>query len=353
MKRLRRLCVALMTAFVAGTPTWAQFGPNLLAEGDFEAGLQGWQAAVSGAQAAAAGLTVDDGQAKVGARSLKFTVPKEGGVSATSPVAPVEGGKVYLYSFWFCSEGFSKTGLFAGCNAQYSLTWLNAEGKVVGSVGVGLSYGEVPAWRFMARTVRAPAEATGMRANYAVTVNAEGIPSRLWLDRVQLRALSGAPAPGGKVWVFRAADGFYDQGAFRRVADDDTGSGFAVIGATRFQNKPSYLSGGMYTRALPAGQFQVTYRVKAAEIATETEPLLSWDINTDLIGHLAAGNILTTDFRQPGAYQDFTFDFVKPPNVRWVDFRAFWQGGVTTWIDTITVREVRLFTDADNQALMD
>jgi len=343
----------MLVAAFGAVPALAQFGPNLLPDGDFEETPLAWQTAVSGAQAAAAGVAAEEAQAKVGARALKFSVPREAAAGATSPVAPVEGGKVYLYSFWFRSEGFSKTGLFAGCNAQYSLTWLDAEGKVVGTVGVGLPYEEVPEWRFMARTVRAPVEATGMRARYAVSVDANGVPSTLWLDRVQLRALSGQLPEGGKAWVFRVADGFYDQGAFRRVADDDTSSGFAVIGTTRFQNKPSYLAGGMYTRVLPAGQFQVTYRAKVAEVAAETKPLLSWDINTDLIGHLAAGTILTTDFRQSGAYQDFTFDFVKPANVQWVDFRAFWQGGVTAWIDTITVREVRLFTEADNQALMD
>ncbi|OHB82521.1 MAG: hypothetical protein A2V98_17825 [Planctomycetes bacterium RBG_16_64_12] len=319
----------------------------------FEEGMSGWQPSVNDPSHVGAAVTVDRTQAKHGAQSLKIGLPAESRAAATSPPAPVRGGQDYLLSFWYRCEGFSETGNYAGVNLQYVVNWLDAEKKPVGAGGMGLSYGAVPEWRFMTRMYLSPQEAAFVALTFPMSVNDKGRPSRFWLDDVQLRAWPGEPKPGAKTWVFRVADGTYQQDLFRRVADDDTATGFAVLANPRFNDKPGYLAANLYTRAIPPGQYRALYRLKIAEIPAEPQALLAWDLNTDSVGFLNAGTIGTAAFKQAGAYQDFVVRFVLPPGVAWIDPRLTWNGGVATWIDTITVVEEKTFTQDDVDFLME
>jgi hypothetical protein len=238
-------------------------------------------------------------------------------------------------------------------NLQYVITWLDRERKPVGTGGMGLSYGAVPRWRFMVQMLTPPPGAASMRMSFPMSVNEQGRPSRCWIDRIRLRPWPGQPKPGGKTWTFHAADGHFQQDLFRRVADDDTATGFAVLANPRFQKKPGYLAGGLYTRELPPGQYRAVFRLKAAAAPAEAPPVLAWDVNTDAIGFLSAGAIRPAQFRQPGAYQDFAARFVLPPGVQWVDPRLTWNGGSAVWIDTITLVEEKAFAGEDVKAFMD
>ena len=159
---------------------------------------------------------------------------------------------------------------------------------------------------------------------------------------------------GGKTIRFHiGTQGYFSQELFRKVWDDDADDGFAAIANTRFVSKAGYLAGGMYTRLLSPGVYRVTFRVKVGNIPTEPKSILQWDINTADTGKLRDGMLYSNDFTAEKVYQDFTYRFVVVPSSAWVDFRAYWLASVTTWIDTITVSEEKIFTGDDLKMLLE
>lgn len=352
----KALALTLFLLLTAGLAA-AQEPANVLPNGDFEDGLAGWTPGVNDAKKLGAAVALDEAQAKHGAKSLKISLPGgPSGASAGSPLARVQAGQEYLLTFWFRSEGFSDTDLFAGVNLQFALSWLDAEKKPVpGPGGAGLAYGAVPQWRFICKLYRVPAGAAFVAISYNMSCDEKGRASATWFDRVQLRPWPGEPKPDGKTWTYRVSEGAYDSSLFRRVADDDTPTGFAVIANPKFMARPGYLMGGLYLRTLPPGQYRAVFRLKIAEIPAEPKNLLSWDLNSSALGFLNAGAISTADFQKAGVYQDFTERFVFPPKQGtgdyFVDPRVSWPGGITTWADTVTIVEEKTFTPEDIKVL--
>ncbi len=331
----------------------AQFAESVLPNGDFEEGLEGWGVSVSDAKNLGVAVIADETQAKHGARSVKMTLPGgPSGATVSSAPAPVQGGQYYLVTFHFRSEGFSETGLFAGVNLQYTLNWSDAENKPVpGPGGAGLTYGEVKEWRFRCTLFRAPEGATSVRMGLAMSCDDKGRASSAWFDRIQIRPWTAQAAPEAKSTVYNVSDGVFDAGRYRRVADDDTATGFAVIANPKFGMERGYLAGGLYLRTLPPGQYRVIFRLKVGEIPAEPQGLLQWDLNTATMGYLNAGAISTAEFQKAGVYQDFAYPFVLPPEAGFVDPRVVWNGGTVTWIDTITVVQERVYTEEEVKAL--
>ncbi len=352
---MNRYLLIASFALVLTAGAYAQFAESVLPNGSFEEGLAGWTLSVTDAQGLGAKITEDPAQAKHGARSAQLDLP--GGpstASLASPLTPVEGGKDYLLTFYFRSEGFSDTNLFAGVNLQFTLTWLNGEKKPVpGPGGAGLAYGAVPDWRFMCKLYHAPAEAAFMALSYRMSCDEKGRPSSAWFDRVQLRPWPGGAGEALNTWVYRVSEGTFNRNVYRRVADDDTPTGFAVIANPEFMTNSGYLAGGLYLRTLVPGQYRAIFRLKAGELPAEPQTLLSWDLNTASMGKLNAGTISTADFRQAGVYQDFSVRFVLPPDAQFVDPRVAWSGAVTTSVDTITIVQEKEYTPEDLKALMD
>ncbi|NUQ65426.1 MAG: hypothetical protein HUU20_23405 [Pirellulales bacterium] len=326
--------------------------PDVMHNGGFEEGMGGWQPSVDDPKAVGAAVTIDPSKAREGGKSLKISLPGPSSAGIASSPAPVKSGRDYLLSFWYRSEGFSETGVYAGVNLQYVLTWLDTMGKPVGTAGAGLSYGAVPQWRFMVSMLTVPSGAAAVQIRFPMSVNESGRPSCFWLDDVRLRAWPGEPNPGGRAWRFAVSEGHYQQDLFRRVADDDTASGFAVLANPRFTKKPGYLAANLYTRVVPPGQYRAVFRLKLGEIPAAASAALGWDINTDSIGHLSAGSISTAAFQQAATYQDVAVRFVLPPGVTWIDPRLTWNGQTATWVDTVTIVEEKVFAQEDVDALM-
>ncbi len=348
-----RVVALLVVSGTIAASAHAEGPVNLLSNGGFEEGISGWQVSVADPGKRGAAVTVDAGQARQGEKSLCLTLPGIGQASAGSPLAPVRPGEDYLFTFWYRSDGFSESGLYAGVNVQYVVHWLDADRKPLGTDGSGLAYGAVPEWRFMVRMFRPPPGTAFVSVTFPMSVVEGGRPSRFRLDDARWRAWPSVPGQGGKSWVFHVADGTFQQDLFRRAADDDTESGFAVVANPRFGRTPGYLAGNLYTRELPPGQYRAVFRLKVAEVPRTPEKLLSWDVNTDHLGALAAGTIGADAFAAPGVYQDVSVRFVVPPGVAWVDPRLTWHGGPATWIDTITLVAEKAFTADDIKALLD
>ena len=348
----RQVTAALIVLFSSANLAAAQPQPNLIHNGDFEQGLAGWAPSLNDPRGVGAALTSDASTSREGGRSLQIRLPGPSGAAMTSPPASVQAGQDYLLSFWYRSEGFSATDAYAGVNLQYVLTWLDANRQPVGTGGMGLSYGAVPEWRFTVSLLTVPANATAVQIGFPMSVNETGRSSRFWLDDVRLRAWPGEPKPGGQTWRFSVAEGGYQQNLFRRVADDDTASGFAVLANPRFQTQPGYLAANLYTRVLPPGQYRAVFRLKSGEIPAGSRTLLTWDINTDSTGYLSAGSIDTAVFQRPAEYQEVPVRFVLPPGVAWIDPRLTWNGHAATWVDTVTIVEEQVFAQEDVDALM-
>jgi hypothetical protein len=350
----RNLVVLALTTLLAAGAALAQFPESVLPNGDFEEGLTGWTPSVNDAKKLGVAVTVDETQAKHGAKSLKITLPGgPSGASVGSPASPVQGGQQYLVTLYFRSEGFSDTNLYAGVNLQYVLTWLDADKKAVGGGGAGLAYGAVKDWSFRCTLYRAPANAAFLAISFNMSCDEQGRASSAWFDRVQVRPWPEQALPAVKTWTYPVFEGAFDRDLFRRVADDDTATGFAVIANPRFMTKPGYLAGVLYLRALEPGQYRAVYRLKIGEIPAEPKGLLQWDLSTGGMGYLNSGAISTADFPKAGVYQDFAEPFVLPPDAQFVDPRVVWNGGITAWVDTITIVQEKVFTAEDLKALME
>jgi hypothetical protein len=354
----RNLTLLATLLLVTGGGAGAQFSPSVLPNGDFAAGPTGWSGSVNDAKNLGASVVAGPTLPPPAGPCLRLRLPAgPAAANAVSAPAPVAGGQLYLVTFYYRSEGFSDSDLYAGVTLQYGLTWLDADKKPVGDGGAGLSYGAVPDWRFLCALYRAPARAAFLTIAFRLYCDEKARASTAWFGRVQVRPWPEIPPPGGKTWVYPVPDGAFDHTLFRRVADDDTASGFAVIANPKFTTRRGNLVGGLYLRTLPPGAYRAIFRLKLGQLPAPPSALLSWDLNTGPIGALNRGVISTADFAQPGVYQDFTERFVLPPAIpgqdNFVDPRVYWNGGVTVWADTVTIFQEKIFTAEDLRALLD
>lgn len=160
-------------------------------------------------------------------------------------------------------------------------------------------------------------------------------------------ALAGAsPAKRSEnIRVLRIIDGYYQQDLFRKVADDDTDTGYAVMikqpGDSKTGHSPVDLTGRpavhCYIRDIAPGKYRVIFRLKIAEIPGKTVKVFSWDVHTGTAGILAAGSIDTAAFRQSRVYQNIEIPVVVPHGTDWIGPRLFWQGEITVWADSIII----------------
>jgi len=144
--------------------------------------------------------------------------------------------------------------------------------------------------------------------------------------------------------ILYATDGYYRQDLFRRVADDDTETGYAVL-----LNTPSNLTNraidtlssrpsvNCYIRKINPGRYRILFRLKIAEIPDQPGKILSWDVNTKSSGTLATGIIETSAFKQPLVYQDIEITVSVLRSMEWIEPRLFWNGGSAVWVDTISI----------------
>lgn len=173
--------VALLLAVLLPRIAFPQSRPNLVPNGSFEDALASWQCSVNDPKQVGAAVNLDSSRTREGNRSLKIQLAGPGSATATSPLAPVQAGQDYLLTFWYRSEGFSDTGLFAGVNLQYVLDWLDTDKKPVGTGGMGLSYGAVAEWRFMVSLLTAPPSTPGHESAFPCRLMRRvGLPSAGW-----------------------------------------------------------------------------------------------------------------------------------------------------------------------------
>ena len=91
------------------------------------------------------------------------------------------------------------------------------------------------------------------------------------------------------------------------------------------------LTWGQYTTEQPVGEYLVTFRLKVKN-NTRNKPVA--EINVDAFGNLngviTQKTLLADDFKQAGAYEDFSLRFVRPEEGK-LEFRVVYLGTSDLW----------------------
>ncbi|MHB9129456.1 MAG: glutamine amidotransferase [Armatimonadota bacterium] len=300
--------------------------------------------------------------------SFRMQLPKSGcGISLRSKPIPVEGGKQYLFSIGFRSEGFGAPRKYSGVDAYSGLDWLDAAGKFIARGDIIAFPYHALDWDLRDHFVTAPPGAgqlviTVNFSNNSEKVNKENIPSSLWLDGIQIRSYSPPPTPE---WALKPPDLIVEGGwSTARVIMPqpgslhmaggqwspivpDTKSTFGMVLASPPNVGRGMMCHSPYYMNPKAGLYRVVIRCKVQD-NTGKEKAGFMDIDSQFASQRAILNLYPKDFTAPDAFQEFPVDFVLRNQGYW-DFRVSTEGKQTFTVDSVKVFPVMLFTD--NQLL--
>jgi len=341
-------------------------GPNVATNASFETLNQegapsGWS--FSDHPQGCASVSVDVETVLTGKSSLKLELPDTGGVSVRSSSFAVEGGKQYLFSVGFRSEGFGPRGKYSGVSASVSVEWLDYAGKSVGrSRGVGFPYYGSP-WDLRDAFVEAPANAaraviTGSFGNNSRKVAGHNIPSTLWLDGVQFRLYTPPASPEWAMRkVVRIAEGGWESSAVKVyhlaglayaggkwgkiVTDPDSAYGTAVaspegVGKGIMAHSP-------YFRNPKPGLYRAVLRCKVAD--TERKEMAGcMDVASECASARALLNLHPRDFTAADTYQEFSLDFILRTPGWWL-FRVYTEGNQAFTADVVKIFPLKFLDD--------
>ncbi len=351
MRRFILLLLVLAGLFPAwaGTPVDPH---NLLPNGDFEqAGLppaQWWPSAAPGVD-----YTLTD-DALCGKQALKLTFAQAGNASIHSDPAPVVGGQDYLLTFWYRADGMSAKGSqYDGCAAVAYLQWLDDAGKPLKNSQFGLPYGAVADYRCATCVMPAPAGATKavFRLDVGVGKVYHGPQTSVYLDGVRLAKLAPPVMPATpKRWTYLNRQ---DGSGLRIVPDPDAEKGVAAFAEVGKVKNYVGLTWGQYTSEQPIGDYLAIFRVKVKD-NTVAKPVAVLSVSSfgALGGKLNEGReLLGTDFKQAGVYQEFPVRFIRPEDGI-LEFTVSFMGNTDLWFDKTTVVQLGVFsTDRDQAAI--
>ncbi|MHB9132571.1 MAG: hypothetical protein ACYDBB_15995 [Armatimonadota bacterium] len=308
---------------------------NQIPNGGFEAGMTGWTYTAS----AGCSVTADSTQAYEDLTSLKLDVPNQNAsASAYTGFFPVVGGQPVEANVWWRSTGFSRTSGYDNVSAAVYYYYYNAAQQNIGSFSIGLLYTPQANWRRYRRVFIPPANAAYMKITIGLNVYTGGLPSTLWIDKLEILPYQTRLKPSGQSWLFRVADsGNFDKSKFRRSADDNTITGAAAVANPNFSPTAGYLAYAFYSTAVPAGLHRAVFRMKVADVSV-TRNVASMDVNTPNDGLINTAVSTTDYFGQANVFKNLVLRFRKL-DASWVDFRAYWQAAVRTAVDTVTVYE--------------
>jgi len=356
------LCFASPVAMAANV-----VGSNLIPNAGFETvdtdGVPaGWRPTLHPAGCGKAGADTD--VVLAGKTSLKLALHGSGNAHLASPATPVEGGKTYLFSIGFRSEGFGRKG-YEGVNAYMHLAWADAEGKSLGA-SASISFPYTPSdWDLRDRFLKAPAGAASARMaltfhNGSQKHSGENVPSTLWLDGVQLRQYAPPPTPEwAKRKVRLIVDGAPDtqrvqsyQLAGQRsvggkwskvVSDPDSTHGTAIVspkGAGR-----GVMSHSAYFTGARPGLYRAVLRCKVSD-HTGKEPAGDLSISSEFASARAVLRVLPSHFDSANTYQEFSVDFFLRTSGYWY-FVVHTGGNQTFTADTVKVFPLAVLSDRE------
>lgn len=347
-------------------------GPNLLSNADFEiADDQGqpvdWT--VTATPAGSARFSLDQQVFLAGKSALKAEVPDTGAAAVGSKPVPVEGGKWYLISVGYRTEGFGQRGKYSGVDSYVSVTWNDAAGKQISS-STGISFPYHPMdWDLLDRFFQAPPGAaqlalTARLNNHSQEQIGKNIPSTLWLDGWQIRRYNPPPTPewalekvpriveGGlntsRAQAYQLSSQNMVGGKWSSIVTDPQATYDSVIASPEDVGKGIMAHSAYFTNA-PPGLYRARIRCK---VATNTGGLQAGalDVFSEFAGLRAELRLFPTDFPAANTYQEFPVDFILRSAGYW-GFRAYTQGNQTFTADIVKIFPLALLEDKQLLAL--
>jgi uncharacterized membrane protein len=347
-------------------------GPNLLANPGFEiAAVRGlppdWTLAASPA-ASAARFSLDRQVFLVGKTSLKIEVPDTGMATVRAKPVPVEGGRWYLVSVGFRSEGFGPYGKFSGVESSVSIHWNDAAGRQIGTSPAFRFPYYATDWDLGDCFVHAPAGAAQLDLsvglnNHSQQQTGANIPSTLWLDGCQVRPYNPPPTPqwalekvprivqGGLSTSRAQAYQFSSQsaagGKWSTIVADPQATYDSVVSSPAGVGKGMMAHSPYFTNA-PPGLYRALVRAK---VAANTGPLRAGGLTlfSEFAGTRAELDLSAQDFRAADTYQEFPVDFVLRSAGYW-GYRLTTEGNQPFTADIVKIFPLALLED---QQLLD
>jgi hypothetical protein len=163
---------AASTAWIDQVELVAEASP--VKNGSFEGGLTAWTTATNGGGA----VSADTAQHQDGAQSLKLDLPTPGSASATSSTITVSGGRDFLLTFYYRTQG-SNTSVTPAADVR----WYNSGGtEITPATHIALPTGELLTWTALTQRVSPPSGTASAKVAFSLT-GASGSAYALWIDQ--------------------------------------------------------------------------------------------------------------------------------------------------------------------------
>jgi hypothetical protein len=364
------LAISALALTLAAAPSRSAevdwIGPNLLSNPDFEtADDQGlpvdWT--VTATPDGSAHFSLDQQIFLAGTAALKAEVPDTGAAAVRSKPVPVEGGRWYLVSVGYRSEGFGERGKYSGVDSYVAVTWNDAAGKQISSSpGISFPYHAVD-WDLGDRFIQAPAGAaqlilTASLNNHSQQQIGKNIPSTLWLDGWQIRQYTPLPTPpwalekvpriveGGlstsRAQAYQLSSQDMAGGKWSTIVNDPQATYDSVIASPEGVGRGIMAHSPYFTNA-PPGLYRAVLRCKVAA-NTGDQQTGALDVFSELASTRAELRLAPNDFAAADTYQDFSVDFILRAAGYW-GFRVYTQGNEPFTADTVKVFPLALLED--------
>jgi len=351
---MKRLLLAVGMFLSINSLVWSE---NLISNSGFEFGeekeIKGWNfpkseavrierdSVVKAEGKYSLRLSLAEGTTPERLEELKGTSPWFWGVNATSEFY-VKGNRFYRLTGWA-----KTTNLIPSTHTKIQLSFKKDDGSwIKGGKGYWLSTEENKDWTRIETIFKTPAEATRGYITLWLVVNRiekDKLPV-VWYDDLSLEEFI-PPFPTGKSWVYPA----YQKGQGGDITDDKDSPLGKVWKIRLGIDKPGAKISGAVITDQPPGIYEVTYRLKVADNSTEDfVAFLHTKVSDGIfdVWQIGSLDIKGTDFKEPNKYQDFTFYFLYGTGTS-LQYLCTWYGYTDLWIDTITVKQLKAFTDED------
>ena len=320
---------------------------SLVPNGSFENGCPTpthWQIDATPGPGGRAAFATDSETTQDGARSLQLSVSGPASVEVASlpfdvPLEPRT--RTYLLSLRYRGIGLSTDQQFRGVNVWFVLAWQDAAGHEIDSVSIGAPYSPQP-WSPLLAIAEAPAQTVRAIVRAHLVAREDSLPTTIWLDDVRLRPWRTEPMQNSRVSMWSVGEDRIQGSQIRVVADDDTPSGLSARANPRFTTGQPYLVSGLEVPDLHPTAYRVDFRIRTSPTRTPDVVFQLDSGNTAAVNRwISSLDVRGTDLPRTPRYHDIPLPFVATPGGR-SSFRVRWLGGVSTWVDSITLTEERL-----------
>ena len=371
MSRTWRVLALVSLALATGTTPclsagldWV--GPNLLTNPDFAiANDQGlpvdWT--VTATPVGSAKFNLDRQVFLVGKVSFKADAADTGAAAVRSKPVPVEGGKWYLVSVGYRTEGFGERGKYSGVDSYVAVTWNDAAGRQIdSSPGISFPYHPVD-WDLGDRFVQAPAGAaqlvlTANLNNHSRQQIGKNIPSTLWLGSCQIRQYNPPPTPewalqkvpriveGGlstsRAQAYQLSCQNMAGGKWSSIVSDPQATYDSVISSPEGVGQGIMAHSPYFTNA-PPGLYRALLRAKVAANTGDVQAG-ALDVFSEFAGTRAEVRLFPKSFLAANVYQEVSVDFVLRTAGYW-GFRVYTQGKQSFTADIVKIFPLALLED--------